>query len=162
MAKKHAVNWMGDSSGKKYLMKAFRRQNCVVCRCRDWPLFSTLFPRCFLSSDDFFSQNYLLQKILSGTLSKCQTVWIQIRTDVLSSLIRVQHICKRSPKVAATCSNMSKKNVNKRNNNTEVMVDVTTYMNAGLFTPARIQTCLRIIAIKQEHSLFANTNYENR
>ena len=29
-----------------------------------------------LSSADFF-QNYFFQKILSGTLSECQTVWIQ-------------------------------------------------------------------------------------
>ena len=34
------------------------------------------------------------QKILSGTLSQCQTVWIQIRTYVLSVLIWIQTICK--------------------------------------------------------------------
>ena len=28
-----------------------------------------------------------------GTLSECQTVWIQIRTDILSVLIRVQTVC---------------------------------------------------------------------
>ena len=38
-------------------------------------------------------QNYLL-KMLSGTLSECQTVWIQIRTDLLSVLIWVQTVCK--------------------------------------------------------------------
>ena len=36
-----------------------------------------------LSSADFFSK-LTFQKILSGTLSESQTVWIQIRTDILS------------------------------------------------------------------------------
>ena len=35
-----------------------------------------------LSSADF-CQNYFFQNSLSGTLSECQTVWIQIRTDFL-------------------------------------------------------------------------------
>ena len=34
-----------------------------------------------LSSADFY-QNFLFQKILSGTLSNCQIVWIQIRTKL--------------------------------------------------------------------------------
>ena len=45
------------------------------------------------------------QKILPGTLSECQIVWIQIRTDILSVLIWVQTVCKRyqqTTKVAAT------------------------------------------------------------
>ena len=46
-----------------------------------------------LTSADFF-QNIFFQKILSGTLSECQTVWIQIRTDILSVLIWVQAVCK--------------------------------------------------------------------
>ena len=37
-----------------------------------------------LSSDDFKST---FSKYFSGTLSEFQTVWIQIRTDVLLSLI---------------------------------------------------------------------------
>ena len=45
-----------------------------------------------LTSADFFKKN--LQNILSGTLSECQTVWIQIRTDILSVLIWVQTLCK--------------------------------------------------------------------
>ena len=35
-----------------------------------------------------------LYEILSGTLSECQTVWIQIRTDILSVLIWVQTVAK--------------------------------------------------------------------
>ena len=46
-----------------------------------------------LSSADFF-QNLPSPKILSGTLSKCQTIWIQIRTDILSVLLWVQTVCK--------------------------------------------------------------------
>ena len=40
----------------------------------------------FLFSADFFSK-LTSSKILSGTLSEFQTVWIQIRTDILSVLI---------------------------------------------------------------------------
>ena len=46
-----------------------------------------------LSSATFFKTNFF-QKNLSGTLSGCQTVWIQIRTNVMSVLIWVQIICK--------------------------------------------------------------------
>ena len=45
-----------------------------------------------LSADFFF--HLLFQKILSGSLSECQMVWIQIRTDILSVLIWVQTVCK--------------------------------------------------------------------
>ena len=47
----------------------------------------------FLPSAGFF-QNQLFLKILSGILSECQTVWIQIRPDILSGLIWVQTVCK--------------------------------------------------------------------
>ena len=40
-----------------------------------------------LSSADFF------QKIISGTLSGCQTVWIQIRASILSVPTCVQTVC---------------------------------------------------------------------
>ena len=46
-----------------------------------------------MSSADFF-QNELYQKIISRTLSECQMVWIQTRTDFLSVLIWVQTVCK--------------------------------------------------------------------
>ena len=38
----------------------------------------------------FFSK--LTQKIISGTLSECQTVWIQIRADILWVLIWVKSV----------------------------------------------------------------------
>ena len=41
-----------------------------------------------LVSADFFQKN------LPGTLSECQTVWVQIRIDDLSGLIWVQSVCK--------------------------------------------------------------------
>ena len=39
-------------------------------------------------------QNQLFRKILSGIRAECQTVWIQIRPNVLSGLIWVQTVCK--------------------------------------------------------------------
>ena len=39
-----------------------------------WIIFS-------LSSVDFF-QYFFFQKILSGIISECQTIWTQIRTDI--------------------------------------------------------------------------------
>ena len=42
----------------------------------------------------FFFQNHLFRKNLSGIPSECQTVWIQIRPDILSGLIRVQSVWK--------------------------------------------------------------------
>ena len=43
-----------------------------------------LFFTCLLVSADLFKFNFF-QKIISGTLSEtgCQTVWIQIKTDIL-------------------------------------------------------------------------------
>ena len=45
------------------------------------------------SADLFFKINFVL-KLPSGTLSECQTVWIQIRADIFSGLIWVQTVCK--------------------------------------------------------------------
>ena len=60
-----------------------------------------------LSSNDFI-QKIFFQTVLSGTLSKFQTVWIQIRTDVLSVLVWVKavnsfrrHMYHQTTKVAA-------------------------------------------------------------
>ena len=49
---------------------------------------------CFLSSVDVFFKLTFFQKHLSGIQSECQTVWIQIRSDVLSGLIWIQTVCK--------------------------------------------------------------------
>ena len=66
-----------------------------------------------LSSAAFF-QNQPFQKILSGSLSECQTVWIQIRPDILSGLIWIQPVRKgyqQTTKVA-----VSKERVNNTDN----------------------------------------------
>ena len=60
---------------------------------------------CYLLPYSDFFQNYFFQKILSGTPSECQAVWIQIRIDVLSVLIWVQTVCnsyKQTTKVTAS------------------------------------------------------------
>ena len=46
-----------------------------------------------LSSADNF-QNYFFQKILTGTVSVCRTIWIQIRTNILWVLNWVQTVFK--------------------------------------------------------------------
>ena len=40
-----------------------------------------------LLSADFFQNDFFKKKVLSGTLSESQMVWIQIRTNILSFLI---------------------------------------------------------------------------
>ena len=47
--------------------------------------FCMLFFKFFLAAD--FFQNQLFQKILPGIPYECQTVWIQIRPDILLGLI---------------------------------------------------------------------------
>ena len=49
----------------------------------------------FLSSVDFF-QNKLFQRIFSGLPLECQTVWIKIRPDKMSSLILIQTVCQQT------------------------------------------------------------------
>ena len=51
-------------------------------------IFSYFFVVCCFYKINFF------KKILSGIPSECQTVWIQIRLDILSGLIWVQTVCK--------------------------------------------------------------------
>ena len=48
------------------------------------------------SSADFFSKiSFFLKKNHPGPPSECQTVWIQIKTDVLLVFIWVQTVCNR-------------------------------------------------------------------
>ena len=49
---------------------------------------------CFLLSADFFFEINYFEKIILGIPSECQTVWIQIRPDILSGLIWVQTVCQ--------------------------------------------------------------------
>ena len=59
-----------------------------------------------LLSSAAFYQKLLFKRILLGTLSECQMVWILIRNDILSVLIWVQTVCnlgyKQTTKVAAS------------------------------------------------------------
>ena len=57
------------------------------------PIFYHFFYHDLLPSADFF-QNKLSQKTILRALSECQTIWIQIITDILSVLIWVQTVCK--------------------------------------------------------------------
>ena len=49
-----------------------------------------IFHAFFRLTADFFFQNQLFRKRFSGIPSECQTVWIQIRPDILSGLIWFQ------------------------------------------------------------------------
>ena len=46
-----------------------------------------------LSTAEFFQNDFPLFKKLFQEQYQCQTVWIQIRTDILSVLIWVQTVC---------------------------------------------------------------------
>ena len=64
-----------------------------------WNIYYVWLIACWLIVHVFFVvcrffQNQFFQKILSGMPSVCQTVWIQIRPDILSGLIWVQTVCK--------------------------------------------------------------------
>ena len=49
---------------------------------------------CFFVVNGFCYEINFFKKNLSGIPSECQTVWVQIRPDVLSGLIWVQIVCK--------------------------------------------------------------------
>ena len=65
-----------------------------------WVIFHAL-----LSSADFQNELKNIQKILSGTLSMCQMIWLQIRINILMVLIWVQTVCKGYQQMtkAGTC-----------------------------------------------------------
>ena len=72
-----------------------------------------MLTRCMLGNFSCFCCRHIVcwlfsaltfQKVLSGALSECQTVWIQIRMYILSVLIWVQTVCKgyqQTTKIAA-------------------------------------------------------------
>ena len=78
------------------------RESTTLCMLGNFP--------CFCGRLLVFFQNKLFQKILSGTLSECQTVRIQIGTDAMSVLIWVQTACKiyqQTTKIAASKERVS-------------------------------------------------------
>ena len=51
---------------------------------------------CFkFSSNDFLQNYFFYKKKHPGPLSECQTVWIQIKTDIMLVFSWVQTVCKR-------------------------------------------------------------------
>ena len=48
-----------------------------------------------ISSADFLQNEVFLKINHLGPSSECQTVWIQIKTDILLAFIWVQTVCKR-------------------------------------------------------------------
>ena len=80
-----------QSSFKMYNIGQFPAIKTANCNnsCKYF-MHTGIFACFFLSSADLFP------KILPGTPPDCQTVWIQIRADVLSGLIWVQTVCTES------------------------------------------------------------------
>ena len=78
-----------------YLLFLKKWQNLILSLATNCRLTLTLI-LCMLGNFAyFFVICYFFSKnILSGEKSECQTVWIQIRPDILSDLICVQNICK--------------------------------------------------------------------
>ena len=60
--------------------------------CFDW-LTDFILHAC-LSFADFFSKSIVSKNYFRNTMRVSKTVWIQIRTDVLSGLVSVQTVCK--------------------------------------------------------------------
>ena len=71
-------------------------QHMLIDLCNIITLCMLGFVSCFRCGLLIFFQNYCFKKILSGMLSEyvCQTVWVQIRNDLLLVLIWVQTDCK--------------------------------------------------------------------
>ena len=63
--------------------------------------FCMLFSSYFSSADFFQNQNF--RKTLPGIPPECQTVWIQIRPNILSGLIWVQTVCKCYQQTTQVC-----------------------------------------------------------
>ena len=82
------------------------------------------------------------QNILLGKLSECQIVWIQIKTNKMSVLIRIQTVCnsfRQTTKIAA-----SKERVNSGNKTIpvwflKVLIDFSLTVKAAtlVFKPGR-------------------------
>ena len=81
----HFWNTYCDSSQEYFIPTIWvLLQSLVLCTLGNFSCFPCLLLTFFI---------FFFQKDLSGTLSECQTVWIQIRTDIMSILIWVQTVC---------------------------------------------------------------------
>ena len=86
----HAYNSAPPVEFLKLLTLIFGRKNCTLGN------FSYFVVVCWF----FFFKINFFEKNLSGVPSDCQTDWIQIRPDILSSLIWVQSVCKVYQQIA--------------------------------------------------------------
>ena len=69
---------------------AHRQTDCVYVRLASCLLGNFAY---FLSSADFLKKQ-LLRNILSGIPSEWQRVWIQVRSNIFSGLVRAKIVCK--------------------------------------------------------------------
>ena len=83
-----------------------------------------------------------LPKNLSGTLSECQTFWIQISTDILSVLIWVQTVCKEYQQTTKGTTTASKEIV-KLFRHGQLLQNLFILLHALSYGPRREKTCLR-------------------
>ena len=81
----------------------------------------------FLSSDFFFK---LFQKILSGILLECQTVWIQIRPGIVLALIWVQTVCKDQQQKTKFATGRQRDNLQKGQNKQSTSKSVCPWRNS--------------------------------
>ena len=88
----------------------------------------------------YFSRatNSRFQKILSGTLPECQTVWLQIRTDRTLVLIWVQTVCKI---LLADVKIAKSKGLDKQTGDTQWTMGLKRYDGSGVArTPKKLRT----------------------
>ena len=86
------VHWL-------FLVAPWVGLQCMIVAFPDHTYFSDSLTLCMLSNFSNFCCRlwifkFTFSKKISGTLSECQTIWTQIRTDILSALILVRTVCK--------------------------------------------------------------------
>ena len=105
-----------------------------------------------------FLQNNLSPKIPSGTQSGCQTVWIQIRTDIMSVLIWVQMVCKgyqQMTKVTASKERVNPQSANR--NKSRLLFSSAEMFKKPLWQTVWTQIILLLIgAVWSGSNLFAS------
>ena len=74
------------------------------------------------------------QKNLSGIPSECQTVWIQIRPDILSGLIWVQTVCKGYKQATEVATSVERVN---KYSKWQCLCLVTKALNYNIFSDFR-------------------------
>ena len=135
----------------KRLSGSFRFTSFTLCMLGNFSRFCCRLPT--------FFQNQLFRNILSGTYTECQTVWIQIRTDVVSVLIWVQIACKDCQQTTNVFA--SEVRVDNTYTARQLLVDNSEVL-ISFGTTVKAQTSLRIRAVSSEHSLLLHAKYGRR